>query len=105
MLIDLLTVSGTGAMSRDQWAAIQHGDESYAGSPSYHVFRDAVREPFPCAKALGQHRRSSCLLGRCAGDRAGPVFGLRTCAAYLRVRGAVWKGGARRVGHAGFGRD
>jgi tryptophanase len=56
VLIDLLTDSGTGAMSRDQWAAIQHGDESYAGSPSWYVFLDAVRKLFPFDHVIPTHQ-------------------------------------------------
>jgi tryptophanase len=56
VLIDLLTDSGTGAMSRDQWAAIQRGDESYAGSPSYFIFRDAVQHLFPFTHVIPVHQ-------------------------------------------------
>jgi tryptophanase len=56
VLIDLLTDSGTGAMSRDQWAAIQRGDESYAGSPSWFAFLEAVQELWPFPHVIPTHQ-------------------------------------------------
>ena len=56
VLIDLLTDSGTGAMSRDQWAGVQRGDESYAGSPSWYRFLEAVQRLFPFPHVIPTHQ-------------------------------------------------
>ncbi|ACY48831.1 tryptophanase [Rhodothermus marinus] len=56
VLIDLLTDSGTSAMSSAQWSAIMRGDESYAGSPSYYRFEAAVRALMPFRHIIPTHQ-------------------------------------------------
>lgn len=56
VLIDLLTDSGTGAMSAEQWAGVQRGNEAYAGSPSWFRFLESVQDLFPFEHVIPTHQ-------------------------------------------------
>ena len=56
VIIDLLTDSGTSAMSAAQWGAVITGDESYAGAPSFYRFEAAVKDLMDFAHIIPAHQ-------------------------------------------------
>ncbi len=75
IFIDLLTDSGTGAMSKEQWASLMMGDESYAGADSWFRFNDAVEEVlgFPFVLPVHQGRAAERILYTTLLDKSKPA--------------------------------
>ena len=75
VIIDLLTDSGTAAMSSEQWSAVMRGDESYAGSPSFYRFEQSVRSIFGMKHVIHATRRELQKMGKsCTKTEFGRYF-------------------------------
>lgn len=96
VLIDLLTDSGTGAMSSEQWAGVMRADESYAGAESFFRFHDALRRITGFDHVLPTHqgRASERLLFELLG---GEVLVVPNNAHFDTTRANVEHSGARAV--------
>lgn len=96
VIIDLLTDSGTGAMSSEQWAGIMRGDESYAGAVSFYRFQDRIQQLTGFAHILPTHqgRASERILFELTG---GPGKVIPNNAHFDTTRANIEHSGARAV--------
>jgi len=77
VFIDMLTDSGTSAMSSKQWGGIMTGDESYAGSTSFFKLRDSVQDimGFPYVQPTHQGRAADFIMSQIYASKGGYILG------------------------------
>src|SRR3989344_3814906 len=94
--IDLLTDSGTSAMSDDQWAGMMLGDEAYAGSRNFYALEEAVRDVFGYKYAVPTHqgRAAEHLMAKILISKKGGYipnnFYFTTSRAHQELAGGTW---------------